>query len=142
MNENEKIVREACHVLWTEGQADRAGEFYADDYVADYVHDKEAWGQGVEGVKNYVRAVHNAFPDYKEEIVDCVAAGDKVAVKLEISGTHQGEYGGLPATGRPVSFREIMIITMRDGKIIKQDGQGDNLSVLMQLGVIEMPQAV
>jgi len=140
MTENEKIVREACRVLWTEGDWERVGEFYSEDYKPDYPMNNEAWGTGVAGIQDYVKAVRTAFPDYKEEITELVAAGDKIIVSLRLTGTHTGPYGPLPATGRPVEFREVAIITVRDGKIVSQSGVTDNLAVFAQLGLVQVPQ--
>ena len=58
---------------------------------------RETWQQGYELVKR-------AFPDLKIRVDDLVAAGDKVALRLTLSGTHQGEFQGIPATGRTISY--------------------------------------
>jgi len=50
MPTNEEIVREACHVIWTEGQTDKVADYYAEDFQADYPMTN--WGEGLEGVRN------------------------------------------------------------------------------------------
>ena len=61
------------------------------------LHGRETWQQGYELVKR-------AFPDLKIRVDDLVAAGDKVALRLTLNGTHQGEFQGIPATGRTISY--------------------------------------
>ena len=134
---NERVVRDACHVIWTKGETHRVREFYAEDYRADYPFGN-GWGEGPDGAKAFADAIRIGFPDYAEEIQDIVVQGDKVAVKLRITGTHQGPMLGIPATGRKIDFRDMTICTLKDGKIIQQTGLSDNLSLYAQLGVIDL----
>ena len=135
---NEQIVRDACRVIWTEGDTSRIRDFYAEDYKADYPFG-EGWGDGPDGAKAFADAIRIGFPDYQEEVEDIVVQGDKVAVKLRIRGTHTGPMFGVAGTGRTVDFRDMTICTLRDGKIVEQSGLSDNLSLFSQLGLIEMP---
>ena len=58
-----------------------------------------------------------------------------IAVELLIRGTHTGILNGMPPTGKEVAFRDMTILTLRDGKIIEQRGLSDYLSLFAQLGV-------
>ena len=60
-------------------------------------------------------------------------------MKLRITGTHQGELIEFPESGKTVDFRVMTICTIRDDKIIEQAGLSDNLTLFVQLGMIEMP---
>ncbi|NCG07426.1 MAG: hypothetical protein GWP37_10690, partial [Gammaproteobacteria bacterium] len=60
MKSNADIVREACHVIWTEGQIDRVPEFYSQDFIADYAFTD--WGTGIEGVKALASSVRVGLP--------------------------------------------------------------------------------
>ena len=55
MPTNEEIVREACHVIWTDGQTDKVADYYAEDFQADYPMTN--WGEGLEGVRNLAKEV-------------------------------------------------------------------------------------
>ena len=134
---NEQVVRDACRVIWTEGDTSRVREFYADDYQADYPFG-EGWGDGPDGAKAFADAIRIGFPDYAEEVEDIVVDGDKVAVRLRITGTHTGEMFGVEGTGAKVDFRDMTICTLRDGKIIQQAGLSDNLTMFAQLCLIDM----
>ena len=135
---NEQVVRDACRVIWSEGDTSRIRDFYSEDYRADYPFG-DGWGEGPDGAAAFADAIRIGFPDYAEEIEDIVVQGDKVAVKLRITGTHQGEMFGVPATGKTIDFRDMTICTLRDGKIIEQAGLSDNLSLFAQLGMMELP---
>ncbi len=82
-----------------------------------------------------------AFPDWQATIIDAVAEGDKVVVRLNNKGTHQGEMLGIPATGNTVNQESIVMYHLTNGKIDEGRLAMDNLSMMQQLGVIPAPQA-
>ena len=65
---------------------------------------------------------------------DLIAEGDKVVARNTVTGTHQGEYMGLPPTGKSITYREIFIFRVVDGRIAETWGVVDVLSQLKQLG--------
>lgn len=127
-----EVVREACHVIWTEGQVDRVPEFYAEDFRADYP--MTDWGSGLAGVIALAAQVRKDLPGYAEEIVELIEAGEEVVVRLNITGTN-------PRNGETVSFRDVTMLTVRDDKICFQRGLTDYLSLYVQMGVVQMPGA-
>jgi len=133
MKSNAEIVKEAMDVVWTEGRADCVADYYAEDFVADYP--MTDWGTGLDGVRALVNSVRVGLPDYRESIETLVDGGDYIAVELLIRGTHTGTLNGMPPTGKEVAFRDMTILTLRDGKIIEQRGLSDYLSLFAQLGV-------
>jgi len=84
-------VRTACQVVWTDGDVSRIGEFYAENFQANYP--MTDWGTGLEGAKGLALEIRAAFPDYRERIDELIDAGDRIIVRLTIQGTHQGDYG-------------------------------------------------
>ena len=134
MKTNADIVREACQMVWTEGQIDRVEEFYAEDFVADYAFTD--WGTGIEGVKALSASVRVGLPDYREEIKLLIDGGEYIVVELLIEGTHTGPMNGMEPTGKLVAFRDVTILKLRGGKIVEQRGLSDYLTMLQQLGVI------
>ncbi len=72
---------------------------------------------GVEGVKGYIHAVREGFPDIHVTIEDMVAEANKIAVRTRWQGTHLGTYEGIPATGKPVTRTMMQFFTIVDGKI-------------------------
>ncbi len=92
--------------------------------------------QGREGVKQFFQALLNAFPDMQVTIDDLIAEGDKVVARSTMRGTHQGEFLGIPTTGKTINFEVIDILRYEDGKVVEHWGLTDNLSLLQQLGAI------
>lgn len=124
------VVRQACDVIWSQGQVDRVAEFYAEDFKADYP--MTDWGSGLDGVAALAASVREDIPGYTEHIDELIEAGDEVVVRLTITGTN-------PRTGDEVSFRDVTLLTVRDGRICFQRGLTDYLSLYIQLGVVDMP---
>jgi steroid delta-isomerase-like uncharacterized protein len=91
---------------------------------------------GVQALKQVWVTLLRAFPDLHVAIEDVVAEGDKVVYRNTVTGTHQGEYRGLPPTGRSVTYNEIFIIRFADGRIAEIWGVVDVLAQLKQLGVL------
>lgn len=96
---------------------------------------------GREGVKQIVSLFRSAFPDLKVDIDDTIAEGDKVVVRSTWSGTHKGEFMGIPPTGKSVSFGVIDIVRIAGGKIVEHWGQMDAMRLMQQLGAVSSPAA-
>ena len=74
------------------------------------------------------------FPDYRFELLDLIAEGDKVVARMPFSGTQTGPVLDLEATGRSVHVSEIVIFRIADGKIVEAWEEYDALGMRRQLG--------
>jgi steroid delta-isomerase-like uncharacterized protein len=83
-----------------------------------------------------IARLYRAFPDLHITIEDLIEEGDKVVEKDTVTGTHRGEYNGLPPTGKSVSYTEIFIMRFVNGRIAETWGVVDIFSQLKQLGMI------
>ena len=114
-----------------------------DEVVAPDITDHDpAPGQapGLEGVKQWFSSMHTAFPDFRMNVEDMIAEGDKVVARVRLSGTNQGEFMGIDATGNRVTITGIDILRVNaDGKIVEHWGNFDDLGMMQQLGVMEPP---
>lgn len=90
---------------------------------------------GPEGLKLLVGMFRGAFPDLHVTIHDVMAEGDRVIARYTITGTHKGEFSGLKATGKKVSFGGIDIVRFANGKAVEHWGNQDDLGMLGQLGI-------
>lgn len=90
---------------------------------------------GVEALKQVWATLLRAFPDLHVAIEDVITDGDKVVYRNTVTGTHQGDYRGLPPTGRSVRYDEIFILRFTDGWITEIWGVVDVLAQLRQLGI-------
>lgn len=91
---------------------------------------------GAELLKEVFGRLHRAFPDLHVMIEDLIAEGDKVVARNTVTGTHQGEYMGLPPTGESITYSEIFIFRFADGLVAETWGVVDVLSQLRQLGAV------
>ena len=101
-----------------------------DDVVL--VRDEEK-ARGREEFKAVLARVRRAFPDLRYRIDDVVVSPDRFALRWEARGTHQGEYLGVQASGRPVSYTGITLYELRDGRIARVWVSADLLSLLRRL---------
>ena len=97
---------------------------------------------GREGWNLYRKLFRAGFPDGRWAIVGIVAEGDQVAARAAFTGTHQGEFLGIPPTGRKVTVSAIYICRLADGKIVERWANVDELGMLRQLGAIPTPEQV
>ena len=92
-----------------------------------------------EGIKILTAMFGGAFPDSHFTIEDMVAEGDKVVTRKTFHGTHEGEFMGMPPSGRAVSMGLIDIVRISDGRVVEHWSMGDSLGLMQQLGVIPQP---
>jgi steroid delta-isomerase-like uncharacterized protein len=121
------------------GDIDGFGRQLADDFVER----EEVPGipPTKDGVLQYFRLLLAAFPDMKMDLQDSFASGDKAVARLRVSGTHKGEFMGIPATGKPVSMNLIDITRFGDDGLAREHwGVADQLVMMQQLGVIPTPE--
>ncbi len=105
----------------------------------DFVEHEETPGLAPtkDGVLEFFRMYRAAFPDLRMDPEDVVGSGDKVVARVRATGTHEGEFMGMPATGK--SFDVQLIDIMRfaeDGLVREHWGVVDMLAMLQQLGVV------
>ena len=99
-----------------------------------------AAGPFAEVAKRWVEPFRGAFPDFTMEIVELIAEGEKVVAHFRCSGTHLGEWLGVPPTGRRFEkVTEVYIFQICDGRLVSALGVEDNLSRLSQLGIFPVP---
>jgi steroid delta-isomerase-like uncharacterized protein len=91
---------------------------------------------GAEVLKEVFGRLLRAYPDLHITIEDLIEEGDKVVMRNVVTGTHQGEYMGIPPTGRSVTYNEIFIARFAGGRIAETWGVVDVLAQMRQLGVI------
>jgi len=100
------------------------------------VLDEIAAGPFAEVAKRWVAPFRGAFPDFEMEIVTLISEDQKVVAHFRCSGTHLGEWLGVPPTGRRFErVDEVYIFEVRDGRLVSAIGVEDNLSRLRQLGI-------
>jgi len=106
-------------------------------------YDDEPWNEhhkGRDGVRTFYQQLMSALPDLQIEVQQQYATEDAVIVEVIISGTHQGAWRGLPATGRHIEFPLCGIYTFDENdKLAGEKIYYDRGTVLRQLGVFHEP---
>jgi predicted ester cyclase len=98
--------------------------------------DEVAQGAFAEVARSWIRPFRGAFPDFEMEIVALVEEGDTVVGHFRCSGTHLGEWLGVPPTGRRFeNVDEIYIFRVENDRLSAWVGVEDNLTRLRQLGI-------
>jgi steroid delta-isomerase-like uncharacterized protein len=77
-----------------------------------------------------------AVPDVQIRVLDLIAEGDKVVARIEATGTHLGEWQGIPPTGKRFTISGMTMRRIADGKIVERWDNLDWLGVMQQLGLI------
>ena len=88
-----------------------------------------------------VKVFFSAFPDLTNKVVDIFAVKDWVIARVIVSGTHQAELEGIPASGKRIELSAIIIFRLKDGKVVEAFEEGDFLGLYQQLGMELKPMA-
>jgi steroid delta-isomerase-like uncharacterized protein len=122
------------------GDLDSAVDLLADDFVE---HETlPGIPPGREGTRQLFTMMRAAFPDMRWTVEDLLVDGDKAVARVRFSGTNDGEFMGMPATGRSVDVQAIDIVRFGDdGLGVEHWGVLDMMGVMAQLGALPGPPA-
>lgn len=131
------VVRRFATEVISQGHMDLAAQFVWEDVVEQVPLPGQ--GPGLEGLKDILRGMRAGFPDLNFSIEEQISEGDKVASRFEWTGTHRGEFLGVPATGRRVRVWGMVIDRFEGGRIKETRIIMDTLGLRTQLGVFPPP---
>jgi predicted ester cyclase len=125
--ENKDLVRREQEELWNHtGSLDAAEELYASEQA--------------EAARQEAADFRQGFPDVISIVEDLIAEGDKVVARWRSRATHQGEYVGIPPTGKEVEFTGISVYRIEGGKIAESWTIEDELGLRRQIGTFPEPE--
>jgi steroid delta-isomerase-like uncharacterized protein len=136
--QNIAIVKRLYEGL-NKGNTEILQELCAPDY-AGYSPSGSDRALSREEIIEQLKMFWRVFPDLNMDIQDMTAKGDKVIVRSINTGTHEGDFQGIAATGRKVKGSEIVIFRMQDGKVVEERAESDMLGVMMQIGMELKPK--
>ena len=117
------------------GDIDGFDQVMADDFVEH--EETPGLAPTKEGVKEFFTMYIAAFPDLRFEVEDVIATGDKVVARARATGTHEGAFMDMPATGKRIDVQLIDIVRFgEDGLAREHWGVFDALTMMQQLGVV------
>ena len=118
------------------GDVDGFGDLLADDFVEH--EETPGLAPTKDGVKEFFRIYIAAFPNLRFDAEDVLASGDKIVARVRVTGTHEGEFMGLPATGKNIAVQAIDIVRFgEDGLAREHWGVFDEMAMMRQLGVVQ-----
>ncbi len=127
-------VREFVDRVLTGGDIEATGEYFARDMVEEVPFPGQ--GPGLDGLEETLRRIRAAFPDSKWAVEEQIAEGHSVVTRFVWSGTHRGEFLGVPATQRPIRVWGIVIDRFAGEKIATTRILMDTIGLMQQLGAI------
>jgi steroid delta-isomerase-like uncharacterized protein len=121
--ENKALVRREQEELWNHtGNLDAAEELFVTEQA--------------EAARQEAAEFRQGFPDVVSIIEDLIAEGDRVVARWRARATHQGEYVGVPPTGKEVEFTGISVYRIEEGKIAQSWTEMDELGLMRQIGAV------
>ena len=135
--ENKAIYRRYINEIFNKGNVDLVDEL-VDPNLVDH---SPAPGQepGPEGFKNLVTMFRAAFPDLHSTIDLLISDGDIVVGRHTTTGTHRGEFMGMPPTNKSFTMSEIHMVRFANGKGVEHWGNADEIGMMQQIGAIPSP---
>lgn len=135
---NKETIIRVFDELINQERGEVIDEIFAQDVI---VHDPlSGTSQGIDAFKGLMAFFDAAFPGHRVRIDGIIAEEDQVAVLHTHTATNTGSFMGMPPTGKTVVVNGLELFRLRDGKIVEFWRKDDDASMLMQLGVIAMPQ--
>lgn len=131
---NKALSRRNIEEVLSQGKFDVIDDIFVADFVKHLPPDHDI--HGIEDVIQFATMYRTAFPDLQITIEDQFAEGDKVVNRFKWTGTHEGEFMGIPPTGVQVTVAVIAIERFVGGRMVEAWVNGDTFGMLQQLGVI------
>lgn len=138
VRENKKITRRIFDEVWSKGRLELTDELLAPDFVGRPGGFGEPF-RGPDGAKEFVTRLRDGFPDITFDVESIIGEDEYVAARWVATGTHDGEFMGVEASGRPVKFGGMTVLRFDDGLIREGWTQLDALTMLRQVGVLGEP---
>jgi len=135
IEQNKALVRRLVEEVLNQGDISVLDEIVA----LDFIENEElppGMPPGREGSIALFSMLRNAFPDFHATIEQLLAEGDTVTLYMTWTGTQEGEFMGIPPTGRRISIEVIDLIRVADGQLAEHWGVMDSAKMMQQLGAM------
>ena len=132
-----RLVRELYEELYENGNFDAGGEFDAPDAVRHSGFRGDLTGR--DAIRGYLETVLGGLSDRTVTEHHCVAEDDLVVYDFDMTGTHDGELMGIPATGNRVETTNAVVFRIEDGLVAEEWPRSDVLGLLEGIGAVEAP---
>jgi len=138
MSTNLEVVQEfhrAMEEFWRTGDDEALAASFAPDCTISVAGMPDT----VEGLRQALPAFRQAFSDIAIRMGETVSQGDMIGYRMSFTGTHSGDFMGVPPTGKRITMSETHIERIEGGKIVLHSGDIDMLGLMQQLGAAPAP---
>lgn len=130
---NKALMHRFIDEVWNKGNLDVADELFAPDATSPSA---PGLPPGPAGVKVIATMFRSAFPDYQMVLEEVLAENDRVVGRFKQSGTHLGDFMGIPPSGKRMEITEIGILRVSNGQVVESWYEADMLSLMRQIGAV------
>ena len=131
---NKATMRRFYQEIGNQGNMDLVDEIVAEDFV-DHGGFPGLPHEGREAIRALFGASHTGFTGFHMTVDDMFGEGEEVVARIRVSGTHTGEFGGIPPTNKSIEVNAIDIFEFRDGEITQSWAVADRAGMMQQLGL-------
>lgn len=136
---NEQTIRAFIEDVLNQGRFERMNDLVKEDFIE--LDPLPGQQRGREGLKAVLVQFRTAFPDIHWVVSEQISQGEKVVTRFAWTGTHRGTFLGMPATGKHVEVKGVVIDRLEAGKMADSRILMDTLGLMQQLGAIPGPPA-
>lgn len=136
LDQNKEVATRFIQEVFVKADPAAVDELATEDFVP------HSWGEmppGRDSLKAAQQRVSQGLSHARMTIEDVIAEGDRVAVRLTSHGRHDGEFMGMPASGKEYTISETHIFRIADGKVAEHWRDADMLGLLRQIGALPAP---
>jgi steroid delta-isomerase-like uncharacterized protein len=134
--QNRAIYERFCHEVLVNGNTDAIEQLVDPSVISHSPFPGQAPGR--DGFKRAFAMFRAAFPELRVAIHDIIASDDKVVGYFTVTGVHSGAFMGIAPTGKTVTYDEMAIVRIANGKIVEHWSVADTLSMMQTLGMVTM----
>lgn len=139
IEQNKTVVRRIYDEVLNQENKAVIDEIFADDVT---IYDPfTGVTKGPESFRQLLNIFDTGFPGHRVTVHQVVAEGEYVSVLHTHHATHTGPFMGLPGTGKQVNVEGLELYRLRNGRIVEFWRKDDNVSLLVQLGILPAPAA-
>ena len=134
MTDNKSVIRTFIEKVLNQGRFEQLDALVLEDFVE--LDPLPGQTQGRAGLGQVLRQMRDAFPDMHWVVEEMIGEGDKVCTRFTWTGPQRGPFLGVPATGKRVSVKGVVIDRLNGGKMSDSRILMDTLGLMQQLGVL------
>jgi steroid delta-isomerase-like uncharacterized protein len=132
----EEQLLERWATAWSSHDPEEVLSLFTDDCVFEDVTFAVVT-RGREELRGFVAGAFAAIPDITFKLTSHFAAGQRAALEWVMSGTHEGDFPGMPATGKRLSVRGSTVLELDAGRIRRESDYWDAATFMRQVGLLQ-----